>query len=178
VVCVTSTTADCDGDHYLVPVDCNDSNPHINPGVVDIPHNKIDEDCNGKDAKYARLGSSVQISIEQKTNQAWTSFTKLVVKPAVAGSTIRVTCSPTKHGCPFRSKTRIIKKSAKFYSLTKLVNKAKLKPKTKLEIRVTKAKRIGDLVRYTIHTVPKDPTFIRQCLVPGEKPSACAKIPV
>jgi hypothetical protein len=179
VACVTSPTTDCDGDHYLYPVDCNDANAHINPGVVDIPRNKIDEDCDGKDSRYARLGSSVQANYKGSTKQSLTVFTSLVVRPAVAGSTIRITCSPTKHGCPFGSTTRTIKKSVRFSSFTKLVYKARLKPRTKLEIRVTKAKRIGDLVRYTTHSKGKKPTSIRRCLVPGEKKrSPCAKIPV
>ena len=41
---------DADGDGVTKPGDCDDGNPAIRPGVIDIPENGIDEDCNGADA--------------------------------------------------------------------------------------------------------------------------------
>ena len=41
---------DFDLDGFAVPVDCNDSNPGINPFATDIPDNGIDEDCGGGDS--------------------------------------------------------------------------------------------------------------------------------
>ena len=41
-----SIIADTDGDGYFSDVDCDDQNPDVNPGAVEIPGNGIDDDCN------------------------------------------------------------------------------------------------------------------------------------
>ena len=51
---------DADGDGVQRPADCNDNDPAIRPGAKDKPGDKIDQDCNGRDARYpaARAAAS------------------------------------------------------------------------------------------------------------------------
>ena len=46
----TALQPDADGDGLDDPADCDDANPAIRPGAVDVPDNGIDEDCRGGDA--------------------------------------------------------------------------------------------------------------------------------
>jgi len=42
------TTTDVDGDGYALEDDCDDGNPLVNPGAIEVPGDGVDNDCNGK----------------------------------------------------------------------------------------------------------------------------------
>ena len=98
-------------------------------------------------------------------------ITLLAVRPALAGSTIRISC--TGRGCPFRVKTRKVRRNARQLSLTTMIRRARLRHGARMEIRVTKPEMIGSVLRLKVLAGGR----IRRadlCLPPGAKaPRPC-----
>ena len=51
---------DVDNDGVPAPADCDDRNAAVRPGLPDKPGNRVDEDCSGRDAPFARIATPVQ----------------------------------------------------------------------------------------------------------------------
>jgi Putative metal-binding motif len=159
---------DNDGDGISPPADCNDRNPAIRPGAHDIPGNKVDEDCNGKDARFPLLRATITSFFQ--TFATHTVVTKLAVNKPPARTTIRITCKG--RGCPHK-RTVKVKKGKRQVKLTKFVGKAKLKPGARLEVRVTRSATVGRVRRITVRS-GKLPRIQDLCLPPGaRKPRHC-----
>ncbi len=160
---------DCDGDGLPSTIDCDDASAVIHPGAREIAGNKVDENCDGVVEPFPRLDAAIVYSFAFVGRR--TRFSELYVRPARAGSTIRVACRG--RGCPFQVKKRTLKVTVRRLDLSTLVRKAKLHAGARLEIRVTKPGFVGVLRRLTVRA-RRRPTQADLCLPPDARlPARC-----
>jgi hypothetical protein len=160
---------DADHDGVNRPQDCNDSNPAIRPGAIDVPRNGVDENCAGGDAGLPRVRSTVQN--QWAFNRTFTKVMKFTVKDVPAGSIVSLRCAPPKrhkHACPFKTRRREAVNKKKKLKLLSAFKQRRLPVGTKIEVRITRKGSIGKVVRFTTRA-GKIPKVATRCLKPGAK---------
>lgn len=179
---VDAVNLDRDGDGYNRPGDCNDANPRIHPQARDIPGNKVDEDCTDGPAPYPRLNSRVVSFFKYPPLR----FTTLTVVQGIKGSRIELRCrgggrdarsrrrpAPRSRSC-FKRKVVRVRKSRARLSLLRYVRRARLKPGTVVEVRITKADHVGVMRRITVRRAGRSPRIADLCLPVGKRrPASC-----
>ena len=82
--------ADCDGDGYRSPADCNDNDPLINPEAFDFVGDGIDDDCDGKvdDPVLTARRSLPRRRARQPTSRAPPTSAPRTLRP-VPGTVVR-----------------------------------------------------------------------------------------
>ncbi len=140
--------------------------------ATEIPGNGADEDCDGVDAPFPVLGSTVRSRFLLFV--LFTKFKELEARNVPAGARIEVRCSGK--GCPFSKKSKTQANTAAKVNLRKKfkLKNAALKPGAKLEVRITAPGSVGKVVTFKIRDkkLPKSKTL---CLPPGAtKGVACA----
>jgi hypothetical protein len=163
----TFVTAPADADHDGVspPLDCNDSNPAIRPGAPDKPGDKIDQDCNGKDAPFPVLGAATTFGYG--FFGARTAITKLEIGKLAGGETITITCKTKRLGCPFAKKTyKNVKKASKRKLASLFGARHKLRTGARVEVRITKAGTVGSSATLTVGKRKKQPKIVRKAINP------------
>jgi hypothetical protein len=165
--------SDADHDGVAAPLDCNDANPSIRPGAPDKPGDKIDQDCNGRDARYRLLGRSIEAFTATYPLGRYTTFTTLTVKPVRRGDRLRLTCKGP--GCEIRKKTIPVRKNARKLSVLRHLKGSKLRKGAVVQLRVTRPGTVGRVATWKIRA-PKIPNTARSCLQPGaKKTSRCPR---
>ncbi len=144
--------------------------PAVAPPAVPAPPAPPPAACTTCPPRLPRL--AVSIGFEAHVTRRYTVLTRLVVQPAVAGTTIRLRC--TGGGCPFKAtKTRRVRRAARRVDLTPLLRGARLRRGARIAVQVTKAGTVG--VSATIGVRDrKRPRRVLRCLFAGDPvPAPC-----
>jgi WD40 repeat protein/putative metal-binding protein len=156
---------DGDGDGVPAPADCNDADPKIRPGVRDRPGDKIDQNCDSRDARF-RVGPWSVEAFTATYPSGYTVFTSMNVTRVKRGDRMRLACKG--RGCDFKQKSIRVRKAARKLSLLRHLKGMKLRKGAVIELRVTRRDAIGKVLRWQIRA-PKIPKITRSCLRPGAK---------
>jgi Putative metal-binding motif len=179
----SGATTDADGDGSPAGQDCNDTNPGIRPGAVDVPNNGVDEDCAGGD----QVGQvATRITNQWAVTAKYTTVTTLRAAPVPARATIELRCKG--RGCPFKVKRRTFATATASANLETMVNvvkrvrgkkrkvRAKLRVNATLEIRVTAPDQIGRSITYKMRK-RKIPSSKAVCLAPNAATTTACVLP-
>jgi hypothetical protein len=164
---------DVDNDGIAAPLDCDDRDARRRPGLPDKPGNRLDENCDGKDAPFARVITPVQ-SLFSTTNGR-TRVLRLRVVDVPAGAVIQLRCKGgARRGC-FRGVKRFrTPRGAASKNVRGPVAQRTLRSKARLEVRIIVPDSIGKVVRYTARSGNRLPASKLLCLKPGTKrPRKC-----
>lgn len=170
-----SPSNDNDGDGVPNARDCRPDDARIRPGAKDIPRNGVDEDCSGRDAAYPRIGSRARVGV--KLHGRWAKVTRLVARDVPAGARVQLRCSG--RSCPFAHTPAetIPRASAAVSLMNAKLRKARIRPVTTLEVRVTQSERTGRVVRYRFARRGRRPTERTLCLAPrATTPARCTTV--
>jgi PKD repeat protein len=179
---------DADHDGYSPPQDCNDNNAAVHPNAFDVPGNKVDENCDGRDAALSRITSQIDHLWARKGHYLYA--VTFQARNVPKGATVTLSCSPApktrKKGkksavaaktpkCRFARKSMKVKKTGTVKLLKLLGKKAnRFRVGQKLRVTITAPNRIGRVVDFPIKSLNKAPRTKTLCLPPGaKKPASC-----
>jgi hypothetical protein len=169
---VSVSLGDRDRDGVLSDRDCDEGNAGIRPGQRDIPGNGIDENCDGADAAWATLATTIRFDWIRTSRGL--RVTALGARGIKAGDVIIVRCSG--RGCKRKKATVTVKRTPKSaaVSLNTAAKGATLRSGAKLTVEVSRQDYASRITTWTVRP-GKGPKQSVRCRIPGaKKTQTCA----
>lgn len=163
-----ATNLDADGDGSPRPLDCDDANPAIRPGAREIAGNVVDENCDTDVVAFRGIGGVVR-NVWLPAGRRTVNET-LTASELPRGTRIELRCSGA--GCRFRKVVRKVTGSRPV-KLHRLFRDGALGRGARVELRLTRAARIGRVLRYRMTATPGVPSVEFRCKPPGRRIRDC-----
>ena len=176
---------DRDGDGFNETIDCNDADPAIRPGAIEVAGNAVDENCDGIVVPATgggllaggrpRSPPASPPSVDPRSDRPRQAHDPLHHAPLTripSGATVTVTCKG--RGCPkaLKGKAYTKRNAPKTLSLKSLLPKP-LRAGDVLTITVSRANATSAVTIITVRS-GKKPSIANRCQAPGAKaPAAC-----
>jgi hypothetical protein len=162
---------DADRDGFASDKDCNDGNPAIHPGALEIRGNAVDENCDKVREPFPRVAANA--SLATLFGRGFTQLSTLKVSGLERGDAVKLSC--TGRGCRRSLKATLqIKRRTRLLDLSKRVAGVRLRKRARLDVRISHPGFITHILRFTVVRFGAVPRRTELCQPPGAaRPATC-----
>ena len=154
---------DTDGDGLVDSQDCAPTDPKRRAGFKEVRGNKVDEDCDRVAQDFrevrARRGPVTYLATSS------TLLRSFLVNRISKGDKVTITCKG--QGCRTKRVVKTFRKARARYDFRRELRRNRPRPGAVVEVRVTHAKRIGHVWRFTFRSYKAPKLKEDLCLRPG-----------